>query len=122
MAKVEIKVEPGAKAEGKRRPMPEMVRRLMMAGIGAVALTQEEIEKSVDKLVEQGEIAWQDRQKFLQEAMERRRAGAKKAQEEVEKRVEEIVARMNVPTKADIDALSEKIAALTKKVDELKKG
>lgn len=122
MAKVEIKVEPGAKGESKRRPMPEMVRRLMMAGIGAVALTQEEIERSVDKLVEQGEIAWQDRQKFLQEVMERRRAGAKKAQEEVEKRVDEIITRMNVPTKADIDALSEKIAALTKKVDELKKG
>lgn len=122
MAKVEIKVEPGAKAETKRRPMPEMVRRLMMAGIGAVALTQEEIERSVDKLVEQGEIAWQDRQKFLQEVMERRRAGAMKAQEEVEKRVDEIITRMNVPTKADIDALSEKIAALTKKVDELKKG
>ncbi len=121
MAKVEIKVGEG-KPEGKRRPMPEMVRRLMMAGIGAVALTQEEMEKTVDKLVEQGEIAWKDRQKFMQEMMDRRREGAKKAQEEVEKRVEEAVGRMNVPTKADIDALSEKIAALTRKVDELKKG
>jgi hypothetical protein len=29
---------------------------------------------------------------------------------------------MNVPSKADIDALGEKISALSKKVDELKKA
>ncbi len=122
MAKVEVKVEPSGKPEEKRRPMPEMMRRVMMAGIGAIAMTQEEVEKTLDKLVEQGEVAWGDRQKLVQDVMDRRRAGAKKSQEQVQKRIEDVVTRMNVPTKSDIDALSEKIAALTKKVDELKKG
>jgi polyhydroxyalkanoate synthesis regulator phasin len=35
--------------------------------------------------------------------------------------VEEILEHMNVPAKADIDALSEKITILSQKVDELKK-
>ena len=35
---------------------------------------------------------------------------------------EELLGHMNVPTKADLDALSAKITTLTKKVDELKKG
>ena len=33
------------------------LRRILMAGIGAVALTQEQIEDFVGKLVERGEIA-----------------------------------------------------------------
>jgi polyhydroxyalkanoate synthesis regulator phasin len=37
-------------------------------------------------------------------------------------RMEDLLGRMNVPTKNDIDALSAKITALTKKVDELKKA
>ena len=48
--------------------------------------------------------------------------GAKSAQDEMDKRVEDILGRMNVPSKADIDSLSSKITALTKKVDELKEA
>ena len=46
----------------------------------------------------------------------------KKAGDELDKRVEELLGRMNVPTKGDIEALSAKITALTKKVDELKRS
>ena len=44
-----------------------------------------------------------------------------KTEDEVSKRVESVMDRMSVPSKADIDALSEKISILSKKVDELKK-
>ena len=37
------------------------LRRVLMAGVGAVALTQEQIEDFVGKLVERGEIADGDR-------------------------------------------------------------
>ena len=41
--------------------------------------------------------------------------------DDLDKRMEEALGHMDVPTKADIHALSAKIAALTQKVDELKK-
>ena len=47
---------------------------------------------------------------------------AEKAEGEFDKRVEELLDRMNVPSKSDIEALSAKISALTKKVDELKQS
>jgi polyhydroxyalkanoate synthesis regulator phasin len=53
--------------------------------------------------------------------MDKRKKDAEKAEDEVSKRVEEVLDRMNVPTKADIEALGEKITSLSKKVDELKK-
>lgn len=120
-AEVEIKVEEGAE-EAEASRFAAMVRKVMLAGIGAVALTQEEVEKFVSKLVERGEIAEQDGKKVIREVMEKRKKEAKKAEDELDKRLEELLDRMNVPTKNDIDALSAKITALTKKVDALKQS
>jgi len=53
--------------------------------------------------------------------MEKRRWEARRAEDELEKRMEDLLQRMNVPTKSDIEALSAKITALSKKMDELKK-
>jgi polyhydroxyalkanoate synthesis regulator phasin len=100
----------------------ETVRRVLLAGIGAVALTQDEIEKFVDKLIERGEIAEKDGRKMVREVIDRRKKKAEGAEDDFGKRVGQILDHMNVPTKADIDSLGEKITALAKKVDELKKS
>lgn len=99
----------------------DAARKVLLAGIGAIALAQDEVEDFVNRLVERGEIAEKDGKKLVREVMDRRKKDARKAEDEVGKRVEEILDRMNVPTKADIEALSEKIGTLSKKVDELKK-
>lgn len=103
-------------------PLFEMVRKVLLAGIGAVALGKEEIEDFVDRLVERGEIAEKDGRKLVREVMERRKKEARKAEDELNKNVETVLDKMNVPSKADIEALSEKITALSKKIDELKKS
>jgi poly(hydroxyalkanoate) granule-associated protein len=102
-------------------PLLDAARKVLLAGIGAVALAQDEIEDFVNKLVERGEIAEKDGKKLVREVMDRRKKDAEKAEDEVSKRVEEILDRMNVPTKADIEALGDKIASLSKKVEDLKK-
>lgn len=99
----------------------EALHKVMLASIGAVALAQEEIEDFVNKLVEKGEIAEKDGKKLVNDIMERRKKSTEKAEDEFTKRVEDILDRMSVPTKADIEALGEKITTLTKKVDDLKK-
>jgi poly(hydroxyalkanoate) granule-associated protein len=104
------------------KPLLDTVRKVLLASIGAVALAQDEIEDFVNKLVERGQIAEQDGRKLVKDVMERRRKTTIKVEEGLDTRVEELLSRMNVPTKADVEALSAKIAALTKKVDELKKG
>jgi poly(hydroxyalkanoate) granule-associated protein len=117
--KVEVVVEePTGEEESSR--FVEVTRKVLLAGIGAVALAQEEIESFVDKLVERGEIAEKDGKQLVRDVMERRKKETKKAEDELDKRMQELLDRMNVPTKSDIEALSAKITALTKKVDELK--
>jgi poly(hydroxyalkanoate) granule-associated protein len=121
--KVEVK-EPaeGAAEEAEGKSLLGMARKVLLAGIGAMALTQEEAERFVDKLVERGEIAEKDGKNLVRDMMERRRKDSKRAEDQMDKRIEDLLHRMNVPSKADIEALSAKITALTKKVDELKKS
>lgn len=96
------------------------VRRVLMAGVGAVALAQDEIEEFVKKLVERGEIAEKDGRKLVDDILEKRKSRAQKAEDALENRIEGLLERMNVPTKSDIDNLSKKITLLAEKVDELK--
>ncbi len=118
--KKEEVAEPSNSKE-ERNPLLEAARRVLLASIGAVALAQEEIEDFVDRLVERGEIAEKDGRKLMREVMDKRKKEASKAEDELTKRIENIMDRMSVPSKADIEALSEKISALTKKIEELKK-
>jgi poly(hydroxyalkanoate) granule-associated protein len=116
---VVVEVEEVEEAQYKR--LMAFGRKVMLATIGAISLAQEEIEALTDKFVERGEIAEQDGKKLMSEMLDRRKKDAKRAEEELDKRTEELLNRMNVPSKADIDALSAKITGLSKKVDELKK-
>jgi len=108
--------------EQETSPMYEAVRKLVLASIGAVAIAQEEMEALVNKLVERGELAEKEGKKIIGELKERRNKKSAKAEAEFNKRVEELMTSMNVPSKADIDALSKKISDLDKKIDGLKKS
>jgi poly(hydroxyalkanoate) granule-associated protein len=120
-APVEKAPEPPEERE-PRNALFEALRKVLLAGIGVVALAQEEIDDLVEKLVERGEIAEKDGKKLIHEIKEKRMSQSKKAEDQVSKRIEDALDRLNVPRKSDIDALGEKINALSAKVDELKKA
>jgi poly(hydroxyalkanoate) granule-associated protein len=118
MAKTETKTNEEPIDDGKS--LTEMARNVMLATIGAVALAQEEAEAFIKKLIERGEIAEKDGRKMMDDLKEKRQKKSKNAEDEMESRVTKILERTGVPTKSDINALSEKITALTAKIDELK--
>ena len=118
MAKTEETVQEETIEEGNS--LTDMARKVMLATIGAVALAQEEAEAFIKKLIERGEIAEKDGHKMMDDLKEKRQKKTKEAEDELDSRVTKILERTGVPTKADIEALSDKITALTKKIDELK--
>lgn len=103
-------------------PALDSVRKVLMAAIGAVALAQDEVEAFVNRLIERGEIAEKDGKKLINDVMAKRKKQTGKAEDEFNKRIEAIMEKMKIPSKADIDSLSAKITDLTKKIDELKKS
>jgi poly(hydroxyalkanoate) granule-associated protein len=106
----------------------ENVKRLVTAGLGAFALSYDEAEKFVGRLVDRGQIAQKDGEKLLAEARTRLavRMPAQPQPDEVAARVEhgieEFLNRLNIPSKRDIDELSAQVAQLSARVEELRKA
>jgi len=118
---VDMPQKEGAAGE-ERSGLMESMRRVLLASIGVVAVTKEELGEFIDKMVERGEIAEQEGKKLYAELMDKRKKKTGEAEEMAGTRMREMLDHMDVPTKSDIDVLSEKISALSKKVDELKKA
>ncbi len=99
------------------------LRRVLMAGIGAAVLAQEEIEDFVNKLVERGEIAEGDARQLVNDVVDSQkemvRGGTKRAEGQIDRGLDGTLGRLNIPSKSEIESLSAQIAELSKKVDEL---
>ena len=117
--------------------MVAMVRKVLQAGVGAFALSVDEVEEFVARLVERGEIAEQDGRKVISDVLSRRRSNAEVATEKVQEQtsrqwsraeamldqqIDNILARLNVPSKSDIELLSAKVSELAEKVDALRQN
>jgi poly(hydroxyalkanoate) granule-associated protein len=127
----------------EKNPLVVAAHKVLLAGIGAAALAQEEIEDFINRLVERGSIAEADGRRMAKDVLDQRRKqmeraseraqevatemrssmaeGPKKIADDLEQRIESVLARMNIPTKEEVETLTAKITALTHKVDELKK-
>jgi poly(hydroxyalkanoate) granule-associated protein len=107
--------------EKNQSQMAEMLRKVMLATIGAAVIAQEEIEALINRMIERGEIAEKDGKKLMHEMMDKRKSKTIKVEDEINKNIADVLERMNIPTRTDIDALSQKINGLSKKIDDLKK-
>jgi poly(hydroxyalkanoate) granule-associated protein len=126
----EIEVEVRALDEpGATTPPPfvDAMRKLLLASIGAIALSREQTDAFVKRLVERGELAQKDGEKVLGAIGEQLRPGGAQAQfakveAQVETGLEQLLNRLNIPSKRDIDDLSAKIAHLAARVEELRQN
>lgn len=113
-------------ASDRAVPFVDGVRKLMLAAVGAVAMTRDEMEQFVGRLVDRGEVAEREAKTLLNDVLSRRKREvehvADEAESRVETRLEQVLNRMNIPSKRDIDELSDKIAQLSARVEELKKS
>ena len=104
----------------------DAARNVLLASIGAVALAQDELEEIVEKLVERGELAERDGRKVVKDLLDSRKQRTERSRSEMgddlERRIESVLHRLNVPTKRDFDELSRKLTILAEKADDLKQS
>jgi poly(hydroxyalkanoate) granule-associated protein len=105
---------------------------MLLASIGAVAMTADEAEQFIQRLVERGELAQKDGEKLMNEMMARFRQKPQEAEAKAQARaddfgskmessVEQFLNRLNVPSKRDIDELSARVAQLAARVEEVRR-
>ncbi len=97
-----------------RERLIELSRKILLAGLGAAVLAQEEMERFISLLVERGELAEKDARQMLREILDRR-------DQLIRERKAETTPPPAAATRADIEALSAKINELNKKIEELRK-
>lgn len=95
------------------------VRKVLLSGIEAATLAQSEAEAFVGRLVQRGEMAEKDGRSLLAE-LKKRQPRIPTPGRVLEAQVAAVLKRLNVPTKAEINTLSEKIETLSSKVDQLR--
>jgi polyhydroxyalkanoate synthesis regulator phasin len=112
----------GKGAASSSKGLLKASRKVLLAAIGAAALAQDEIEDFVNRLVARGEIAEKDGKGLLREVLEKRKARMEGVEHEFHQHFQAMLERLNVPTRKDVEDLSAKVEALSKKLDEEKKS
>ncbi len=101
----------------------ESTNNIWLAGLGAFAKAQEEGGKLFEALVKEGEAVQKRTSRTANEAMTKIKDRATGTWDKLEQVFEDRVARalrsLAVPTKADIDALSKRVAELTAVAEKL---
>lgn len=105
-------------------------RDVWLAGLGALATVEEEGNKLFTRLVDRGEKFEKERRKELKEAGEKAREQRDEALAQIEEAGEETqsllmntvntaLERFGVPTRTEVDRLSDKVETLTEQVEAL---
>ncbi|NMC38170.1 MAG: hypothetical protein GYA41_07595 [Bacteroidales bacterium] len=95
--------------------MTDLIKKTILAGLGALSLTREKAEEISGDLIKRGELAKTEEAKFVRDLMdlvEKNRAGM---EEKIEKAVGKALAKLDIPSRKEINALKEEISKLTKK-------
>ena len=100
--------------------MDDVLKKAMMAGLGICSTTKEKIEEFVEDMIQKGELEQGDKAQVVQETMDKVEARASEAKEWVSKQVEETWEKMKPKAQAQIDELQEKLAGLSKELEEMK--
>jgi polyhydroxyalkanoate synthesis regulator phasin len=114
-----VETEASAPENGHESPL-EPLHKAMLAGIGAVAMGLDAFDKVTGRFIERGERVEKDAQKAWRQFAKEFQTRQKRAGRGLGKEMEDMREAMDIPSKSDIDALGEKIADLSTKVDALK--
>lgn len=110
--------------------------KTFLAGLGSVALVQDEIKKGwnnsnsfAGNLVQRGEKVSKERREKMTAQAEKRQGQVKDMSQGVSNRIgetyvqasEAVLGAANVPTRTDIEDLSKQINSLSRKVDKVRK-
>ncbi len=103
-----------SKQEGQR--MLELIKKSLLAGLGAAVVTKERVEKATQKLVDEGKISGEEAEKLASELIE----SGEKQWHEVQAKIAESVKRatenLNLCSRREYEELKSRVEALEKRV------
>ncbi len=116
------------KVKAVQNDLAESAHKIWLAGLGALAVAGEEGSKLFESLVSRGEEIESKGKEHVDKAKETV-TGVKTVAEsywttfeqKLDERVTQVIHRLGVPTKAEIETLTKKVDDLTKSIEKLRK-
>ena len=92
--------------------MKDLISKGLALGLGLAVVSKEQIEKLVDELVKKGEVSTAESKELVRELFEKGEAEKKEMNARIHEQVEKLLKDLNIPTKADLERLEQRIQAL----------
>jgi polyhydroxyalkanoate synthesis regulator phasin len=99
-------------ADRDRGAPRELVERVLLAGVGAAALTADRIESLADDLAERGGMTRDEARSLLEDAATRWRGDAQRATERAGQGLESLFSQLGLVTRGDYEELELRVAQL----------
>jgi polyhydroxyalkanoate synthesis regulator phasin len=100
--------------------MNDLLRKVVLTGIGLAALTKEKIEEVVKDVVEKGKLSEKEGKEFVDELLKKSEGAREKVEGQIEKALQASLKKMNLVTRDDFSKLEKQIKQLKKAVKESK--
>ncbi|MFZ7111720.1 MAG: phasin family protein [Desulfatiglandales bacterium] len=96
--------------------MFELIRKSLLASLGAAVVTKEKVEAATKKWVDDGKISTEEAEKFAQDLVDSGQKQWDEFQVKIADTVKKTLESLNVATHTDIEALYARIEAIEKKL------
>ena len=94
--------------------MPDFIKKAMLACTGLAFMTTEKIQEVIDELLKKGEITEKEARETVADLRKKSKKFKKEMGERTEKIVTGILKHLNVPTKAELEEIKERLEKLEK--------
>jgi polyhydroxyalkanoate synthesis regulator phasin len=98
--------------------MKDVFDQLFSLGLGIAVASKEQVERVIDDLVEKGNMTKNESSELVDELIQKGRTTQEKMESSINERIEKALHDLNIATKAELDELRTRIAALESKLEE----
>lgn len=95
--------------------MSDIFKKTFLAGLGAMSLTREKAQEITNDLIKRGELAKTDEAKFVRDLLDLAEKNKSGLEDKIEKAIEKVMAKLDIPSRKEIEELKAEIAKLSKK-------
>jgi polyhydroxyalkanoate synthesis regulator phasin len=92
--------------------MIELLKKTLLAGVGATVVTAEKVEKSLNELVERGRLSADEAKETAAKIAEESKKEFEDARSSLNQLFDELLERANVATHKDLERLESRVTAV----------
>jgi len=97
--------------------MADFIENAVLAGLGLISLTSEKAEEFAKELIKRGELTENEKAKFVKDVLDQSEKTKTEIEQKIEKTVETILSRINIPSRKEFEELKNKVEELSRQVN-----